>query len=50
MYEGNFVDNNRHGDGNFFSADGAEYRGRWINDKQDGQATEVWPTGAYYEG
>ena len=33
MYEGNWVNNKRNGDGCFESADGAVYRGGWKNDK-----------------
>ena len=30
--------------------DGAEFKGMWVEDKQEGKGIETWPDGARYEG
>ena len=49
-YEGAFVDEQRHGQGQQLYADGSIYRGEWVGDKRHGMGELVQPTGDMYRG
>lgn len=50
MYNGNYVDDKKHGDGEYTWADGRVYRGQWLNGKQHGIGFMVLPNGTYKKG
>ncbi|WP_350285853.1 hypothetical protein [uncultured Croceitalea sp.] len=49
-YEGEWLDNQRHGKGSFYWPDGEHYEGAYENDKRNGLGTYYWPNGEKYVG
>ncbi|XP_026132642.1 radial spoke head 10 homolog B isoform X1 [Carassius auratus] len=49
-YTGEFVQGQRHGQGQFFYASGAVYCGEWNRDKKHGQGRYTFENGRVYEG
>ena len=42
VYQGDFKDNKRHGEGTFKFTDGSTFVGAWLNDKKHGKGTYTW--------
>ncbi|GMH44174.1 hypothetical protein BSKO_12108 [Bryopsis sp. KO-2023] len=49
-YEGDTVDDMRHGEGHHICSNGDEYTGRWQYDKRDGKGKAVFKRGVTYDG
>jgi hypothetical protein len=49
-YEGEWLNEKRHGQGTQTWADGAEYKGQWVNDKAQGWGIFKHVDGDVYEG
>eukprot|EP00903_Cladosiphon_okamuranus_P009107 g8702.t2 len=50
VYEGDLVDEERHGTGEYRYADGTVYSGEWHRGQRQGFGTLISPSGALYEG
>ncbi|CAN0081679.1 unnamed protein product, partial [Ectocarpus sp. 12 AP-2014] len=50
VYEGDLLDEKRHGVGEYRYADGTVYSGEWHRGQRQGFGTLISPTGAVYEG
>jgi hypothetical protein len=50
VYEGEWKDDKRNGQGKWVHPSGQVYEGEWKDDKQNGQGKWVWPNGQVYEG
>ena len=50
VYNGNWVDDLRHGEGLLTTEEGTQYTGSWQEDKKHGEGHERWTDGAYYKG
>ncbi len=50
VYEGDLLDEERHGTGEYRYADGTVYSGEWHRGQRQGFGTLVSPSGALYEG
>ncbi|CAF1536169.1 unnamed protein product, partial [Rotaria sordida] len=49
-YEGNFIDDKKHGYGIYFYTDRDRYMGEWHNDEPNGKGLLIWSNGTYYQG
>ncbi len=49
-YEGEWLDNVRHGEGSFYWVDGQYYVGQYQNDRRNGSGSYFWPNGEKYVG
>ena len=49
-YEGEFVDDQFHGKGTFYFANGSVYVGDWVNNKREGSGILYFADGDRYEG
>lgn len=50
IYDGDWLDNKRHGYGRWTHPDGASYAGQWVDDKQHGEGTMIFADGTVYTG
>ncbi|MFC3196146.1 hypothetical protein ACFOET_00835 [Parapedobacter deserti] len=50
VYKGEWVDNQRHGQGTYTWSDGEWYEGEFYRDKRNGTGLYTWPSGERYEG
>lgn len=50
MYEGDLLDEEKHGAGEYRYADGTVYSGEWHRGQRQGFGTLISPSGALYEG
>lgn len=50
MYEGDLLDEEKHGTGEYRYADGTVYSGEWHRGLRQGFGTLISPSGALYEG
>ena len=50
VYEGDWVDDKRHGFGKHTWLNGASYTGEYANDRREGFGTYVYPSGGVYTG
>lgn len=50
VYEGDLVDEEKHGTGEYRYADGTVYSGEWHRGQRQGFGTLMSPSGALYEG
>jgi hypothetical protein len=50
MYEGNFENGKRHGQGRFTKLNGEVYKGNFENGQLEGWGRLTWPNGTVYEG
>lgn len=50
VYEGDLLDEERHGTGEYRYADGTVYSGEWHRGQRQGFGTLISPSGAAYEG
>lgn len=49
-YQGDWIDNQRHGEGTFYWPDGEYYIGSYANDQRNGMGSYYWPNGEKYTG
>jgi len=49
-YEGEWLNNVRHGEGSFYWVDGEYYVGQYENDRRNGKGSYFWPNGEKYVG
>jgi len=49
-YEGEWLNNVRHGEGSFYWVDGEYYVGQYENDRRNGTGSYFWPNGENYVG
>lgn len=49
-YQGDWIDNQRHGEGTFYWPDGEYYKGSYANDQRNGMGSYYWPNGEKYTG
>ena len=49
-YEGQWLNNNMHGQGVYEWKDGRKYEGSYLDDKKHGYGTYTWADGRKYEG
>lgn len=49
-YEGQWVNNQKHGQGRFVLGDGSWYEGSFQNGQIQGEGAKTWPSGAVYTG
>jgi len=49
-YKGNFVNDKRHGYGEYYWNTGDVYKGNWANDQKSGSGKMTWANGTYYDG
>ena len=47
VYEGNFLNGKKHGEGKFYYADDHYYHGQWANDMKEGTGVYNCPDGLY---
>jgi hypothetical protein len=50
IYQGEWKDNNKHGKGTYYWANGGRYEGEWKDDKMHGKGTNYYASGDRYEG
>lgn len=50
VYEGEWADEQRNGQGTLLLPNGARYEGNWSNDMENGAGLYTWPSGSRYEG
>lgn len=50
VYDGEFLDGQRHGHGIYKWPDGTVYEGGFVHGQRQGQGTYTWPDGAVYKG
>lgn len=50
IYEGEWKDNKRHGNGKLVFPNGASYEGEWKDDEIEGYGTVLWQDGGKYVG
>ena len=50
IYEGNFADDQRSGQGKFIGADGYKYEGSWQEGQIKGEGEVIYPDGSRYVG
>ena len=50
VYQGDFVNGQRHGQGKYTFSDGGCYEGSWKDGRYDGYGTCVWEDGRKYQG
>lgn len=50
VYEGEWLNDKAHGNGEYTHTDGTKYIGDWANDKQNGKGKEQWSDGSTYTG
>lgn len=50
QFEGEWKDDDQHGQGEYIYANGNRYKGQWDHDKKDGIGTFTWATGNAYKG
>ena len=50
VYEGEWKDNLKHGQGTYTWSNGIKYVGEWKNDLRNGQGTQTFPRGDKYVG
>ena len=49
-YNGDWVNDKKHGFGDFVWKSGDRYRGHYLNDKKSGHGIYTWPNGDKYDG
>lgn len=49
-YKGSFLENKKHGRGEYTWQNGEKYNGDWVHDSQSGKGKWTWPNGNWYEG
>ena len=50
VYEGNWMEDKKHGQGKTIFSDGAVYDGEWAADRFHGNGKYTWADGAHYSG
>ena len=50
MYEGEFKDGKKHGQGTYTISSGGKYIGEWKDGMRSAQGTQTYPDGGKYEG